>query len=37
MKIPESYMCKCFVFERILKNSEINDFLKSQKTTRATF
>ncbi|HMS66066.1 MAG TPA: hypothetical protein PKD83_12535 [Ignavibacteria bacterium] len=37
MGILESCFWKSFVFEMVLKNLEIIDFLKSQKTTRATF
>ncbi len=31
MEKPESCLCKSFIFVKISKNLEINDFLKSQK------
>ncbi len=37
MEKPESCLCKSFIFVEILKNLEINDFLKSLETIRATF
>ncbi len=37
MEKPESYLGNCFIFVRISKNLEINDYLNLQKTTRATF
>ena len=37
MEKPEFCLCKGLIFVKISKNLEINEFLKSQKTIRATF
>ena len=37
MEKLESKLCKRVIFEWALKNLEFNGFLKTQKSTRATF
>mgnify|MGYP007089155560 CR=1 FL=1 len=37
MKKPETSLCKRSIFEKKLIKFEINDFLKSEETIRATF
>ncbi len=37
METVEFNLCKSLIFDWVLKNMEINGYMKKQKTTRATF